>query len=63
MDHAEFNKAINWSPSCFKLQGDWTFHDFYGKQWPGFFKSKQAAEEMGQRHIEAVLQRMKEDER
>lgn len=63
MDHAEFNRAINWQPRPFQLQGHWTFNDFHGKQWPGFFKTKRAAEEQGHRHIEAVLQSMKETDR
>ena len=59
MNHAEYNRAVNWSPSPYKLQGRWTFNDFYGKPWPVFFPLKGDAETAGQRHIKAVLERIR----
>lgn len=59
MNHAEYNKAINWNPSPYKLQRRWTFNGFDGKQWPVFFPSKEAAIAAGQRHISAVIERIR----
>lgn len=59
MNHAEYNRAINWRPLPYKLHGRWTFTCFDGKQWPGVFFSKQVATVAGERHIAAVIERIR----
>jgi hypothetical protein len=56
VNHAEYNRAMNWQPSPYKLQNKWTFICFDGKQWPGVFFSKEAAIAAGERHIAAVME-------